>query len=94
MFAALIVKYVISTLLGSGFGSNPGQQAASMVVQQIVLIFISAVTIVVVAVPEGLPLAVTLALVIIHCTHFSLRSLHPSLITLTIILFNYTHYTH
>lgn len=63
MFAALIIKYVIATLLGTGFGSNPGQQTTSMIIQQIVLIFISAVTIVVVAVPEGLPLAVTLALV-------------------------------
>lgn len=63
MFTVLISKYVIGTLLGAGFGSNPNQESTEQVIQQLVTIFISAVTIVVVAVPEGLPLAVTLALV-------------------------------
>ena len=59
MLVSLIVKYVVdqSTKFG-GFKDKP----ATDIIQQIVQIVISAITIVVVAVPEGLPLAVTLAL--------------------------------
>jgi len=57
MFCILIVKYIIKLITQD----NIKKDFAS-VLAEIVKIFISAITVVVVAVPEGLPLAVTLAL--------------------------------
>ncbi|KAI9345142.1 PMCA-type calcium-translocating P-type ATPase, partial [Zopfochytrium polystomum] len=63
MFGTLLLKYIITVLKGSGFGeATPAQESGSEVAQRLVSILISSITIVVVAVPEGLPLAVTLAL--------------------------------
>ncbi|KAJ3103218.1 hypothetical protein HDU96_009373 [Phlyctochytrium bullatum] len=63
MFVVLILKYVITVLRGSGFGETvPEQESGAEVVARVVNILIQSITIVVVAVPEGLPLAVTLAL--------------------------------
>jgi len=57
MFFILIIKYVIKLIQDDNVDKSfPG------VLSEIVKIFISAITVVVVAVPEGLPLAVTLAL--------------------------------
>ncbi|KAI9006437.1 PMCA-type calcium-translocating P-type ATPase [Hyaloraphidium curvatum] len=64
MFVSVSVKYVVTTILsGRGFGPDcETQECSASVVQAFLEIFISAIAIVVVAVPEGLPLAVTLAL--------------------------------
>ena len=63
MLVILILKYVAIVASGSGFGnSSPSQESSDEILQRIINIFISAITLVVVAVPEGLPLAVTLAL--------------------------------
>ncbi|KAJ3316157.1 hypothetical protein HDU93_004579, partial [Gonapodya sp. JEL0774] len=63
MLIVLILKYVITVATHEGFGSNcTTQECATEVLTTIVNIVISSITIVVVAVPEGLPLAVTLAL--------------------------------
>ncbi|KAI8854017.1 hypothetical protein BC829DRAFT_439493 [Chytridium lagenaria] len=63
MFVVLLVKYIISSLRGAGFGeARPEQESGAEVVSRLVNILIQSITIVVVAVPEGLPLAVTLAL--------------------------------
>ncbi|KAJ2821870.1 plasma membrane calcium, partial [Coemansia sp. 'formosensis'] len=58
MFLVLIIKYAIQ------LGRHETSRDATSVVDSIVRIIISAVTVVVVAVPEGLPLAVTLALAV------------------------------
>ncbi|KAJ1962050.1 plasma membrane calcium [Dipsacomyces acuminosporus] len=58
MFLVLIIKYFVE------FGRHQVSREATKVVDSIVRIIISAVTVVVVAVPEGLPLAVTLALAV------------------------------
>ena len=55
MLVVLVIKFLI---LGSIYGWPPGSEIASAIVG----FFITSVTIVVVAVPEGLPMAVTLAL--------------------------------
>ncbi|KXS15608.1 calcium-translocating P-type ATPase [Gonapodya prolifera JEL478] len=63
MLIVLILKYVITVVTNEGFGSNcVAQECATEAIARVVNIVISAITIVVVAVPEGLPLAVTLAL--------------------------------
>ncbi|KAI9204520.1 PMCA-type calcium-translocating P-type ATPase [Polychytrium aggregatum] len=62
MFLVLIAKYIIATATTVGFGSLPNQESVTEVLSRVINIFIAAVTIIVVAVPEGLPLAVTLAL--------------------------------
>ncbi|KAJ2303277.1 plasma membrane calcium, partial [Coemansia sp. RSA 2705] len=58
MFIVLIIKYAVQ------LGRDEVSRDATSVVDSIVRIIISAVTVVVVAVPEGLPLAVTLALAV------------------------------
>lgn len=64
MFCAVIAKYVITTITsGRGFGEDCAtQECPSRVISALLETFISAIAVVVVAVPEGLPLAVTLAL--------------------------------
>jgi len=57
MFFVLIIKYIINFC-----NDNVKDKSFSGVLSEVVKIFISAITVVVVAVPEGLPLAVTLAL--------------------------------
>ncbi|ORY08628.1 calcium-translocating P-type ATPase, partial [Neocallimastix californiae] len=57
MFFVLIVKYIIKLIR-----DDTVDKSFAGVLAEIVKIFISAITVVVVAVPEGLPLAVTLAL--------------------------------
>ncbi|KAJ1901890.1 plasma membrane calcium, partial [Coemansia sp. IMI 209127] len=58
MFIVLIIKYAVQ------LGRKETSRNATKVADSIVRIIISAVTVVVVAVPEGLPLAVTLALAV------------------------------
>ncbi|KAJ1671071.1 plasma membrane calcium, partial [Coemansia sp. RSA 25] len=58
MLIVLIIKYAVQ------LGRHETDRDATSVVDSIVRIIISAVTVVVVAVPEGLPLAVTLALAV------------------------------
>ncbi|KAJ1939911.1 plasma membrane calcium, partial [Linderina macrospora] len=58
MFIVLIIKYFVQ------FGRHEVSREATKVVDNVVRIIITAVTIVVVAVPEGLPLAVTLSLAV------------------------------
>ncbi|TPX31005.1 hypothetical protein SmJEL517_g05550 [Synchytrium microbalum] len=62
LFLALILKYVVSVLNGPGFGNDAAQESGAEIIARLTNILISAITLVVVAVPEGLPLAVTLAL--------------------------------
>jgi Ca2+-transporting ATPase len=62
MFVTLLLKYVITILTTTGFGNETEKESGTEVASRLVKILISAITIVVVAVPEGLPLAVTLAL--------------------------------
>ncbi|KAJ2485193.1 plasma membrane calcium [Coemansia sp. RSA 2320] len=58
MLLVLIIKYAVQ------LGRNETSRDATSVADSIVRIIISAVTVIVVAVPEGLPLAVTLALAV------------------------------
>jgi len=58
MFMILVIKYIYKLCTTN----NPDDKKFPVVLGEIVKIFISAITVVVVAVPEGLPLAVTLAL--------------------------------
>ncbi|KAJ1937007.1 plasma membrane calcium, partial [Linderina pennispora] len=58
MFIVLIIKYFVQ------FGRHEVSHEATKVVDNVVRIVITAVTIIVVAVPEGLPLAVTLSLAV------------------------------
>ncbi|KAJ2656763.1 plasma membrane calcium [Coemansia sp. RSA 1200] len=58
MFIVLIIKYAVQ------LGRNETSRDATSVADSVVRIIVSAVTVVVVAVPEGLPLAVTLALAV------------------------------
>lgn len=65
MFLILCIKYIITVVAfgGQGFGPNcDAQECAAEAVQRFIGIIISAITVIVVAVPEGLPLAVTLSL--------------------------------
>lgn len=59
MFCVLIIKYIIQFCTGK---IPEGHKDFTHILSEVVKIFISAITVVVVAVPEGLPLAVTLAL--------------------------------
>ncbi|KAJ3103217.1 hypothetical protein HDU96_009372 [Phlyctochytrium bullatum] len=63
MFIVLFVKYLVVVLRGDGFGnSREEQESGTEALAQLIKIIISCITVIVVAVPEGLPLAVTLAL--------------------------------
>ncbi|KAJ3334389.1 hypothetical protein HDU76_000085 [Blyttiomyces sp. JEL0837] len=63
MFVALLIKYIVTVLRTNGFGNSvPAQESGSEVATTLLMIIISCITVIVVAVPEGLPLAVTLAL--------------------------------
>ncbi|KAJ3100803.1 hypothetical protein HDU97_001921 [Phlyctochytrium planicorne] len=63
MFVVLFMKYIIVVVRGNGFGNeNPDQESGTEALTQLIKVVISAITVIVVAVPEGLPLAVTLAL--------------------------------
>ena len=63
MFLVLIGKYLGVVLTGEGFGPDCAQSECTQeAIQRFINIVISAITVIVVAVPEGLPLAVTLAL--------------------------------
>ncbi|KAJ3293572.1 hypothetical protein HDU79_000198 [Rhizoclosmatium sp. JEL0117] len=63
LFLLLLLKYVIVTLTTVGFGESvASQESGAEVAQHLVKILLTSIAIVAVAVPEGLPLAVTLAL--------------------------------
>ncbi|KXS09080.1 calcium-translocating P-type ATPase [Gonapodya prolifera JEL478] len=63
MLIVLVIKYLVVVAQGGGFGPDcVAVECPSEVLSSLTKILISAVTIIVVAVPEGLPLAVTLAL--------------------------------
>ncbi|KAJ3017454.1 UNVERIFIED_CONTAM: hypothetical protein HDU68_011682, partial [Siphonaria sp. JEL0065] len=62
MFIVLLLKYVIGVLKSHGFGDLPNQENGTQVASQILKIIMQSVAIIAIAVPEGLPLAVTLAL--------------------------------
>jgi len=62
MLVILIIKYCISTAIWANENNNGNWGPGSEIASDIVGFFITAITIVVVAVPEGLPMAVTLAL--------------------------------
>jgi Ca2+-transporting ATPase len=62
MFIILVLKYIITTTTTVGFGDGPTQETGEDIFTRVIGILIICVTIIVVAVPEGLPLAVTLAL--------------------------------
>lgn len=56
MFLSLLIKYLVVA------GTNPPWPSTAIIFEQILSILIQAITVIVVAVPEGLPMAVTLAL--------------------------------
>lgn len=62
MLITLLLKYFISTAINKGFVEGPTQVSAKEVLENLIGIIITTITVVVVAVPEGLPLAVTLSL--------------------------------
>ncbi|KAI9343496.1 PMCA-type calcium-translocating P-type ATPase [Obelidium mucronatum] len=62
LLVLLFLKYVIVTMNQGGFGNGANQETGSEAAQQLVKILLVSIAIVAVAVPEGLPLAVTLAL--------------------------------
>ncbi|KAI9343499.1 PMCA-type calcium-translocating P-type ATPase [Obelidium mucronatum] len=62
MFIVLLLKYVIGVLKSNGFGELPNQENGAQVASQILKIIMQSVAVIAIAVPEGLPLAVTLAL--------------------------------
>ncbi|KAI9217488.1 hypothetical protein BC828DRAFT_391053 [Blastocladiella britannica] len=63
MFIVLISKYLITAGISGAFVSgHPNQQSAPEIVENVTQILITTITVLVVAVPEGLPLAVTLSL--------------------------------
>ncbi|KAJ3233229.1 hypothetical protein HDU81_002380 [Chytriomyces hyalinus] len=62
MFIILLVKYVISVMKSNGFGDASNQESGTEVANQILKIIMQSVAVIAIAVPEGLPLAVTLAL--------------------------------
>ncbi|KAJ3022868.1 UNVERIFIED_CONTAM: hypothetical protein HDU68_008907 [Siphonaria sp. JEL0065] len=62
MFIVLLLKYVIGVLKSDGFGDLPNQENGTQAASQILKIIMQSVAIIAIAVPEGLPLAVTLAL--------------------------------
>ncbi|KAJ3332878.1 hypothetical protein HDU93_008883, partial [Gonapodya sp. JEL0774] len=63
MLVVLFIKYIVGVLKDGGFGSDCSTaECAAESLTALTSLLISSVTILVVAVPEGLPLAVTLAL--------------------------------
>ncbi|KAI9176036.1 plasma membrane calcium [Blastocladiella emersonii ATCC 22665] len=62
MLIVLLIKYFATTAINGGFADGPNKQSAPQIVEAITQIFITTITVLVVAVPEGLPLAVTLSL--------------------------------
>ncbi|KAJ3235889.1 hypothetical protein HDU77_000197, partial [Chytriomyces hyalinus] len=63
LFVLLFLKYIVTVLKTHGFGSDAAtQESGSEVASQLVKILLTSIAIVAVAVPEGLPLAVTLSL--------------------------------
>ncbi|ORY52395.1 calcium-translocating P-type ATPase [Rhizoclosmatium globosum] len=62
LFILLFLKYIITVLKTNGFGDGEHQESGPEVASQLVNILLVSIAIVAVAVPEGLPLAVTLAL--------------------------------
>ncbi|KAJ3233227.1 hypothetical protein HDU81_002378 [Chytriomyces hyalinus] len=63
LFVLLFLKYIVSVLKTHGFGNaTEAQESGSEVASQLVKILLTSIAIVAVAVPEGLPLAVTLSL--------------------------------
>ncbi|ORZ32387.1 hypothetical protein BCR44DRAFT_53905 [Catenaria anguillulae PL171] len=63
MLVVLLVKYLITTGMAGGFNpSGPNWQSVPKIVEAVTQIVITTITVLVVAVPEGLPLAVTLSL--------------------------------
>ncbi|KAJ3334383.1 hypothetical protein HDU76_000076 [Blyttiomyces sp. JEL0837] len=63
LFVSLLIKYIVTVLRTNGFGeSSPTQESGSEVLTQLLMITVTCIAIIAIAVPEGLPLAVTLAL--------------------------------
>ncbi|KAJ3261272.1 hypothetical protein HDU77_000900, partial [Chytriomyces hyalinus] len=63
IFVLLFLKYIILVLTSNGFGSSTeAQESGAEVATKFVKILLTSIAIVAVAVPEGLPLAVTLSL--------------------------------
>ncbi|KAJ3066998.1 hypothetical protein HDU98_009767 [Podochytrium sp. JEL0797] len=62
LFCMLALKYIIVVLRSNGFGDGDAQESGDQVAAQFVKILLVSIAIVAVAVPEGLPLAVTLSL--------------------------------
>ncbi|KAJ3018425.1 UNVERIFIED_CONTAM: hypothetical protein HDU68_011154, partial [Siphonaria sp. JEL0065] len=62
LFVLLFLKYIVVILKTTGFGNSDTQESGAEVATQLVKILLVSIAIVAVAVPEGLPLAVTLSL--------------------------------
>ncbi|KAI8622444.1 hypothetical protein BC830DRAFT_1162905 [Chytriomyces sp. MP71] len=63
VFVTLFVKYIIIVLKTNGFGNDyEAQESGAEVAAKLIKILLTSIAIVAVAVPEGLPLAVTLSL--------------------------------
>ncbi|KAJ3136186.1 hypothetical protein HK100_001915 [Physocladia obscura] len=62
MFIVLLIKYIVQVMNTTGFGSGANQENGTSVASQVLKIIMQSVAIIAIAVPEGLPLAVTLAL--------------------------------
>ncbi|KAJ3022976.1 hypothetical protein HKX48_004734 [Thoreauomyces humboldtii] len=61
-FGIAAAAFMIIVLMIAYFSTTKGQQSSSKIIKAVINVFITAITVVVVAIPEGLPLAVTLAL--------------------------------
>ncbi|KAJ3372693.1 hypothetical protein GGF31_001718 [Allomyces arbusculus] len=62
ILVVLLIKYLAVTGTQGGFVDGPNKQSPAKILESITQIFITTITVLVVAVPEGLPLAVTLSL--------------------------------
>ncbi|KAJ3358849.1 hypothetical protein GGF32_009945 [Allomyces javanicus] len=62
ILVVLLIKYLAITGTQGGFVDGPNKQSPAKILESITQIFITTITVLVVAVPEGLPLAVTLSL--------------------------------
>ncbi|KNE62166.1 calcium-translocating P-type ATPase, PMCA-type [Allomyces macrogynus ATCC 38327] len=62
ILVVLLIKYLAITGTSGGFVDGPNKQSPAKILESITQIFITTITVLVVAVPEGLPLAVTLSL--------------------------------
>ncbi|KNE63148.1 calcium-translocating P-type ATPase, PMCA-type [Allomyces macrogynus ATCC 38327] len=62
ILVVLLIKYLAITGAQGGFVDGPNKQSPAKILESITQIFITTITVLVVAVPEGLPLAVTLSL--------------------------------